>query len=227
MKLRIHKEINFGIEPMDDGASSTYMGIKGTRITLGKYALEIRRKLDHEKSWGVQPATPTHWWRPGWGGERGKLYDEAFLSLRNWCVEVVRHNISFAEYCGVDDLHLDWILDEFDSSFNELAAASLKFHLELSICDNEPRRELYEDLIARLTEEPPDFTDEEMAILEPEGWKWSDDFEDLPEGGARLRKSPPEKKAVYEAHWKRKAEYDARVKQARHDFVDIMPHLWS
>ncbi|WKW86045.1 hypothetical protein SEA_JONJAMES_71 [Gordonia Phage JonJames] len=225
MKLRIHKEVDFGVGPMDDG-DSTYRGLKGIRVWAGKYNVEIRQKMSFEKEGSWQPATPTHWWRPGWGGERGKLYDEIFLSLRNWCVEVSRHNMSYAEYCGFD-LPIDWILDEFDSSFNELAAASLKFHLELSICDNEPRRELYEDLIARLTEEPPDFTDEEMAILEPEGWKWSDDFEDLPEGGARLRKSPPEKKAVYEAHWKRKAEYDARVKQARHDFVDIMPHLWS
>lgn len=123
--------------------------------------------------------------------------------------------------------NLNWVIDEFDSSFNDLAIASLRYHLDFSICDNESRRDVYEDLIARLGEEPPDFTDEEMAILQPPGWKFEDDFEPLPGGGSRLRESTPEQGAVYRAFRVREDEHHARIQQARHDLIDILPHLWS
>lgn len=115
---------------------------------------------------------------------------------------------------------IDWILDEFDSSFNALAIASLRYHLDWSVCCNEDRREKYEDIIARLTERQPTFTDEELAILHPPGSTWKDDLR-------LINESIPERDAVYKAYWQRQEEYDQRLAQARHDFVDIMPYLWS
>lgn len=124
--------------------------------------------------------------------------------------------------------NLSWILDEFDSSFNALATASLRYHLDWSVCDNEDRREKYEDIIERLNEPTPDFTDEETAVLHPPDWKFGDDFESLPDGkGSRLKESSPEQKAVYAAYRQREDEHRERITQARHDFVDIMPYLWS
>jgi hypothetical protein len=115
--------------------------------------------------------------------------------------------------------NLDWIIDEFDSSFNDLAVASLKYHLDFSICDNESRREKYEDLIERLSEKDAEFTDEEIEIIHARD---TGDFAvDI------NRERTPEEKAVYDAYWKRDEEYHARINQARHDFVDIMRYLWS
>jgi hypothetical protein len=122
--------------------------------------------------------------------------------------------------------NLNWILDEFDSSFNDLAIASLRYHLDFSVCDTSAQRDVYEDLIARLGEAPPEFTDEEMAVLHPPGWRRSDDFEER-DGHIYLKESTPEEKAIYEAHWKLEDEYHARINQARHDFVDIIGNLWS
>jgi hypothetical protein len=46
-----------------------------------------------------------------------------------------------------------FVLDEFDFHFNKMAADSLRFHLSpRCIVDNEPRRKLYDALIARLEE---------------------------------------------------------------------------
>ena len=123
--------------------------------------------------------------------------------------------------------NLDWILDEFDSSFNDLAIASLRYHLDFSVCDNESRRDVYEDLIARLGEKPPTFTDEEMAVLHPPGWDLKDEFEEMPDGSFVMKESRPEVRVIHERHWQREDEYRERIKQARHDFVDVMGSLWS
>ncbi|GAA2440490.1 hypothetical protein [Mycolicibacterium llatzerense] len=114
----------------------------------------------------------------------------------------------------------DWIIDEFDHNFNALAIASLRYHLDFSVCDNSDRREVYEDLIARLAEPPPDFADtpEEEAIATP------------PRDGLREwfnRERSPEYLALSARYRKREADYQSRIQQARHNFVDIMPQLWS
>lgn len=112
--------------------------------------------------------------------------------------------------------NLSWILDEFDSSFNALATASLRYHLDWSVCDNSDLREKYEDIIERLNEPMADFTDEESAIVHPPGWRLS-----------MINEKNPEQDAVYAAYWQRQKEHDQRIAQARHDFVDIMSYLWS
>ncbi|AID58882.1 hypothetical protein PBI_GAIA_63 [Mycobacterium phage Gaia] len=122
--------------------------------------------------------------------------------------------------------NLNWILDEFDSSFNDLAIASLRYHLDYSVCDNEDNRERYEDVIARLSEESPTFTDEEMAILQPPGWSPKDDFEYV-DGRMLLKRANSAQEAIYKAFHQREDEYRERIQQARHDFVDLMPMLWS
>lgn len=115
---------------------------------------------------------------------------------------------------------VDWIIDEFDSSFNDLAIASLRYHLDYSICDNEPRREKYEDLITRLSEPHPEVcdNDEEHAILDATTEHWFT-------GGPQ--KKSPEADAIFDRYHQREADWDARIKQARHDLIDIMRELWS
>jgi hypothetical protein len=127
---------------------------------------------------------------------------------------------------------IDWIIDEFDSSFNDLAIASLRYHLGYSVADREARREIYEDLINRLGEARPTYTDEEMAVFAKARQLYGDDFQPVYREDGTIarhtrRRSSPEERAVSEARHQREVEYDARIQQARKDFVDIMPQLWS
>lgn len=111
--------------------------------------------------------------------------------------------------------NLSWIIDEFDSSFNDLAIASLRYHMDyaVAVCDDH-RRAVYQDLVDRLSEKPPCFTEEELLILVPPGADW-------------MAGSSPEQSAIYDVHREREDAYRERIQQARHDFVDIMRGLWS
>ncbi|WP_280195812.1 hypothetical protein [Nocardia farcinica] len=122
---------------------------------------------------------------------------------------------------------VDWMLDEFDASFNEFAAASLRYHLDYSVLDRERFRESFEDLIARLSEPRPRFTEEEVAVLEPPGWKFEDEFIPQPDGSFRMKPRVGEERAIYDAQQAREDAWHERIQQARHDFIDILPHLWS
>ncbi len=163
-----------------------------------------------------------------WGHARGRTREHIWwMPLGSLTLTVYGRGQSYRKLTGFPKYSIDWILDEFDSSFNELAAASLRYHLDFSVCDNEDRRERYEDLIARLSERDPLFTVEELAIINPPGSTHDDHWEKLPNGSYRSRPSTPEQQAVYETSRLRTAAYNERIRQARHDFVDIMPELWS
>lgn len=114
----------------------------------------------------------------------------------------------------------DWIIDEFDHNFNALAVASLHYHLDFSECDNESRREKYEDLIARLGEPGPEMCDSpaEEAVLFPSG-------RDIAEWVNQPK--TPQQRALLDRYRQRTVDHRDRIQQARHDFVDIMPELWS
>lgn len=218
--MRIKIEAGFGWAT-DHGIKPKRVGIKAW---FGNYRIELRKRAEHE--------IPKDYWegenRHGWRKERDGLYETAYLPLGKWCIDGYHSLKTYAEAVGVDGLHLDWILDEFDSSFNELAAGSLKYHMDYAVtyCSPEQRAE-YQDLIDRLSERSPGFTEEELAVLHPVGWSFEDDFEQLPEGGARMKPPRDEEKTAYEAYWAREEEWCKRRDQARHDFVDIMPGLWS
>lgn len=170
-------------------------------------------------------------WEPAWFIGRGRIQElEIRVPLpRGWAFEINSRGKSYRELVGAPKYleNLNWMIDEFDASFNDYAIASLRYHLDFSVCDNSTYREQFEDLIDRLGECGPRFTGEELAILHPPGWTIDDDFERLEGGGARLRSSSPAQRAVYDAYRERERAYHARKQQARHDFVDIIPHLWS
>jgi len=111
-------------------------------------------------------------------------------------------------------------LDEFDASFNELACASLKYHLEYSVARNEDQRPVYEDLITRLSEPAPDVCDtpEKRAVYLA--------HEQIDSRNARIT-TPPAVREIYDNYWEREHAYQARIQQARHDFIDILRQLWS
>lgn len=111
--------------------------------------------------------------------------------------------------------NLNWILDEFDSSFNNLAIASLRYHLDYSVCNNSDVRVKYEDLIARLSEDSPGLTPEQSEAA------LSITF---PMTSSSLTQ---EQHAALDAVRENESMWQERIDKARHDFVDIMRGLWS
>ncbi|WP_043654396.1 hypothetical protein [Nocardia thailandica] len=175
----------------------------------------------------------THYpeWSTGsrWSHSRGRLTEHVWcIPLWRWDIELHGRGKTYRELTGLPPMSLDWILDEFDASFNDLAIASLRYHMDHSVVQCPPeRRAHYQELVDRLSEEPPRFTDAELAILYPPGRTSEDYWEVLPNGLRRMIPQTPEEEAVHEALRERTAAYNERIRQARHDFVDIMPELWS
>jgi hypothetical protein len=93
---------------------------------------------------------PLSQWRLGRGRHRECILR---IPLPGWIIEV-RSKPNYRKLVGAPKYldKLNWIIDEFDLSFNALAIASLRYHLDYSHCDNEDRREFYEELINRLSE---------------------------------------------------------------------------
>lgn len=110
-----------------------------------------------------------------------------------------------------------FVLDEFDHHFNEMAIASLRYHLSPEcVCNNEAHRPAYEALIARLSEPDPQVctSAHERELMQNLDWPINEHMTD-------------EHQAIFDSFHIREDEWRARRDQARKDFVDIMPGLWS
>lgn len=168
----------------------------------------------------------THYpeWTNGsrWGHDRGRLTEHVWsIPLWRWDIEIHGRGKNYRELTGLPPMSIDWILDEFDASFNDLAIASLRYHMDHSVALCPPeRRERYAALIERLSERPPRVadTEEKKAVLHAD---WDE------HGLNGIMRQDPVIDAIHEDYWRRQDEFHARMQQARHDFIDIMPHLWS
>jgi hypothetical protein len=122
-----------------------------------------------------------------------------------------------------------FVLDDFDHHFNKMAADSLRFHLSPQCAvDNEEHRERYEGLIARLEEPEPVPTPEEQAGIDT--WKPFSDPVYNSTGKVvsyRLTNCPTQAKAAFDSWRSRQDEWAKQIQHARHDFVDVIPELWS
>ncbi len=150
---------------------------------------------------------------PCWGHARGRCREHVWwMPLGPWTLTFNGCGQSYAKLVGFN-LPIGWILDEFDASFDSLAIASLRYHLGYSCANNEAYREEWEALIARLSERHARFTEDEMAVIHP--------------SGARFRLDGAERHAAFAAYREREDAREARIQQARHDFIDTLPKLWS
>ncbi|MBF6540722.1 hypothetical protein IU418_26300 [Nocardia farcinica] len=170
---------------------------------------------------------------PRWGHARGRCREHVWLMpLGLWDITLHGRAQPYWKLVGFERKpSVDWMLDEYDSTFNEFAAASLRYHLDFACTDNESRRGLYEDLIARLTEPFEPFTPEELTELRESSRPAGGDFIPLepgnPKAGYRMRDFSDREREIFEISRQRELEWKARNDQARHDFVNIMRHLWS
>jgi hypothetical protein len=177
---------------------------------------------------------------PRWGHDRGRCREHVWwMPLGRWTLTLNGRGLPYWKLVGFEHKpSVDWMLDEYDSSFNRFAAASLRYHLDYSVVDNSEnveRRALYEDLIKRLTEPRPQFTREELDTLKAIDAASEESGVPLfipiepgnPDAGYRIRPSTEQEDAIGEAQQAREDAWYERNDQARHDFVGIMRHLWS
>ncbi|MFF0498469.1 hypothetical protein ACFYU5_18835 [Nocardia aobensis] len=194
---------------------------------IGVYATgEIVAKNVHVSVHKVFP------WSKKFGHWRTRTDGHEFrITVWRWSVDLLTRGKSYAELVGFPYRISDWIIDEFDSSFNKLAIASLRYHLNHSVAYNEQHREAWEALIERLSERRPEVadTDEKKAVLR------ADDrhpFEPVYGADGKIshytmRESTPEERAIMDDYDVRERAYHERIQQARKDFIDVLPYLWS
>lgn len=196
---------------------------RGYRIRANSYSAEIRPRHDFEKADSYSGGERLH----GWRDVRDGLWQDAFIPLPfGWCVDLSRNRMTYAEAVGCPPLSLDWILGEFDSSFNQLAIGSLKYHMDWSVCycDDE-QRERYSAMIARLSEPEPDTTPDEDAAIDTWDFLGGERSED---GTVRVPPCPQDARLAFDSWQERCDAHKERIEKARIEFVrDILPELWS
>ncbi|MEC4833772.1 hypothetical protein R2362_03160 [Mycobacteroides chelonae] len=168
-----------------------------------------------------------HKGRISWSRNRTEGIEVRVPVTRRWTFQFATSGKSYRELVGAPE-YLDrtnWIIDEFDSSFNDLACASLRYHMDHSVCYcDDKRRAVYQDIHDRLMEPEPDTTDEESAAMDT--WDLIGPYDS--ERGVYIgNPCPPEASAAIDSWEARIVEWRSRQDKARHDFVDIMRGLWS
>ncbi|CAM4031069.1 hypothetical protein TSST111916_18905 [Tsukamurella strandjordii] len=208
-------KLGFGVR--HDPAVTSWMA-RGVALDLGdRLHLEFRLRADWDPKWFGRSHEPGGM-STGYTGCVGPL-----------ALEFDRRHLTYGEAVGAPtylrDPAFDWVIDEFDHSFNALAIASLTYHCDWSICDiGDERRTEFQQLIARLEEPTPEYTDGEQTISDAAG----DLFPEVKVGEAvTMRPFTPAEHAAHEAWQVRVAEWEHRIDEARRDFVGVMRYLWS
>lgn len=125
----------------------------------------------------------------------------------------------------------DWFIDECDSTMNSLMITSLKFHMHM--LDDKPVTYPFEgelgdkalSIIDRLDERRPQMPDElseyYLKVVHTERVEGKNFTRMIfPEKSDRLNE-------LTRQHDIKVEEYYDRQREARHDFIDILPNLWS
>jgi hypothetical protein len=99
--------------------------------------------------------------KPRWDFSRGRVQERIIRVplTKTHTLELNSRGKSYLDLVGAPEFlkSMDWIVDEFDASFNALATASLRYHMDHAVtyCSDERRAE-YQDIIDRLN--PPKVT---------------------------------------------------------------------
>ena len=154
---------------------------------------------------------------------RGGFYRETIIPLPfiNRSFTITSHVRTYAQAVGFD-LPIDWILDEFDDSFNDLAIASMKYHMYYSVVETPPALKANMERIIADLSYPEEKTDLSL--------KMGEHLKSIDGDLSFMMKHMKECSVCQEYKKQIKEEdeaYNKRMLKARHDFVDIMVELWS
>ncbi|KXO99412.1 Uncharacterised protein (plasmid) [Tsukamurella tyrosinosolvens] len=209
-------KLGIGVHREDRSASSHVT--HGVALDLGdRLHLEMRLRAD----WDPKVLERSD--------DRRGMYTGATACVGPLALHGAWRTLTYGEAVGAPpylrDPAFDWVIDELDSSFNALAIASLKYHCDWSICDiGDERRTKFRQLIVRLQEPAPTYTEAEMAVFDAAGPR----FRHSRVGGpVTMRPSTPAEREAHEDWRAREAAWEERLDQARRDFVDVMRELWS
>lgn len=210
-------KLKLGIGVHRDDRSANSHVTPGVALDLGnRLHLELRLRAD---------------WDPkvlGRSDDRRGMYTGATACVGPIALHGAWRTLTYGEAVGAPpylrDPAFDWVIDEFDSSFNALAIASLKYHRDWAISDiGDERRAEFQQLIERLEEPAPEPTGSgEVFVFEARGEPFSELTETIV-----MRKLTPDEQAAHEDWRAREAAWEQRIDEARRDFVGVMRHLWS
>lgn len=219
LTLKFKFDFDFGLThsiDLSDGDRPT-----GVFVKFNKYRFELRKKHSYETIGKNSKGEVYHEGESdhSWEDKRGGVYADFFKNLpRGFCIDGVRSQKSYAEITEyAEGLSMDWLIDEFDSSFNSLASSVLVYHMDYAVTScSDQSRALYTDILNRLNE-TVDFTEEEKAHLE----------------SCRLKSEDPLNmrcdvcKKAYDDYNDRNESLEERLMTARRDFIDISQEFWS
>ncbi len=172
-------------------------------------------------------------YKPRWEFSRGRVQERIIRVplTKTHTLELNSRGKRYLDLVGAPEFlkSMDWIVDEFDASFNALATASMRYHMyhAVTYCSDK-RRAQYQDIIDRLNQ--PEVTMFDPGEEEIEN-RWQDSRKvwrnKLRGNDPSMLNDRDEFEKYTERYRSRQKERDALINQARHDFVDIMPTLWS
>lgn len=175
----------------------------GVSLTINKKTFNLRPKRMYEDNRAT-----------GWAAQDGGHSSAYFPLPFKWCFERFRTDKTTAELVGIPEYSLHWILDEFDSSFNDLAVGSLRYHMDHAVTHCLPEtRAKYEELIRRF-EALDENTVEGVTDAD---WEAYDNDTATKEQAEKLHNG------IMARNEKRRQD----ELSVRHDFVEIMGELWS
>lgn len=177
---------------------------KGIELTVNNHTFEFRKKYRFEDN-------RAYWWK----SDKRRGQSKAFLPLPlKLCISGFREDKTYAELVNVPDLTVDWIIDEFDASFNKLAVASMQYHLNHAITiPTQHKRETFNALIRRF---------ETLQDIALEGIT-KEEYNNFGKGDT----TPEVRKRVLNAILERDKKIEAAEIAVREDFLKIVPYLWS
>lgn len=210
----------------------------GFRVTLNGNVVEFRSMLNFEKDPVKQYSSENDEKvneKGFWEHNKRHLYKQGLIKLPfDKCIKIVKKEKDLLEEIGIDNKHdfLYEIVDEFDSSFEKLAIASLNYHIHHSVSVCPPStQEKYENLIERLSAHSPRFTDEESKHLSNcRAQRRKKKYDSKDNDFLKDLMTPTRCETcqnIYQKLDERQLEFKNNKAQTRHDFVDIMPSLWS
>lgn len=198
---------------------------RGAYLRVGRTMIQLRERRSTEKPSRHNPTAGGPYWRRT--GDRDLSIESRLPLPRNLMLHLSEKRRTYSEAVGYTGPGIDYLLDMFDPNFNALAAATLRYHLHLSVS---PYRgvvaERLQDLHDRLLEPRPRLaaTDEDretLALIRPHRTPEDPTGRDAPVHIQDRRD------AMYRRFEERQAAWRDRKNQARHDFVDQMGRLFS
>lgn len=183
----------------------------GFFVSINSRTWTLRKIREYEGRDGLKEYRKSHGWRNHYG--RGLTQDKRTYLPKGYVLHLTKEIQDAVKACGLD-FGLDWVIDEYDSSFDEVAKASLRYHLNYAVTAPQEGAvaALYQEYLER-------FESLSRPLYSEEEYQESVDI-------ARI--SSQNERDFLELIRKREDERAQEQVQVRKDFIEhVVPSLWS